>query len=487
MKILMCASEVAPFAKTGGLADVVGALPPELAQRGHDVRIAMPFHASIDRTKYEFTKAVELLGVPVGYGEKWCSVYETTLPGTQIPVYLFEFHQYFDRKDFYQHDGVDYDDNAERFAFFSRACLQLCKALQFAPDVIHCNDWQTGLIPVYLKTFEADSPLLSRTASVLSLHNVGYQGVFPKEQIAHCQLGWEAFNPNTLEFYGKINYLKAGILWADKVSTVSPTYAQEIQTPEHGWGLEGALRTRSPDLVGILNGCDYREWDPSRDSFLPQTFDVNDLTGKAECKAELQRRFLLPVKPNVPVIGMVTRLAYQKGVDVLAAAVPQFLQSEVQFVVLGTGEVWSHFYYGDLPVHYPGKAGAYIGFDEYRAHLVIAGSDFFLMPSRYEPCGLSQLASLRYGTLPIVRSTGGLNDTVENYDEATGFGDGFKFDHLTPEAIRDTVGWAVSTYYDRPWHIKSMISRAMQKRFRWADSAQRYEDLYHWALERKRG
>lgn len=487
MKILMCASEVAPFAKTGGLADVVGALPPELAQRGHDVRIVLPLHGCINREKYEITKTIDLLGVPVGYGEKWCSVFQTKLPGTHIPVYLLEFNQYFARTALYQHDGEDYGDNAERFAFFSRACLQLCKALHFAPDVIHCHDWQTGLIPVYLKTFERESPLLSRTASVLSIHNLGYQGVFPKEEIVHCQLGWESFNEGNLEFYGKINYLKAGILWADKVSTVSPTYAAEIQTPEHGWALDGALRSRSPDLVGILNGCDYREWDPSRDDLLPQKYDVNAIKGKAACKEELQRVFDLPVDPKVPVIGMVTRLAYQKGVDVLAAAVPQFMPLDVQFVVLGTGEVWAHFYYGDLPKHFPGKAGAYIGFDETRAHLVMAGSDFFLMPSRYEPCGLSQLAALRYGSLPIVRDTGGLNDTVENYDEVTGFGDGFKFHNLTPEAIRDTIGWAVSTYYDRPWHITSMISRAMQKRFRWADSAHRYEELYHWALERKRG
>lgn len=481
----MCASEVTPFAKTGGLADVVGALSPELAQLGHDIRIAMPFHGCINRRKWPFTQVVQLLGVPLGYGEKWCSVYQTTLPGTNIPVYLFEFQQYFERRDLYQYDGEDYDDNAERFAFFSRACLQLCKALNFIPDVIHCHDWQTGLIPIYLKSFEAQGPL-AKTASVLTIHNLGYQGVFPKEQIVHSQLGWEAFTPGTLEFYDKINYLKAGILWSDKVSTVSPTYAREIQTAEHGWALDGALRSRSPDLVGILNGCDYREWDPANDPHLPVRFDWDNLAGKARCKEELQRVFHLPIRPEVPVIGIVTRLAYQKGLDVLAAAIPQFMTSEIQMVILGTGEVWAHFYYGDLPKHFPGKVGSYIGFDDYRAHLIMAGSDFFLMPSRYEPCGLSQLSALRYGSLPIVRDTGGLNDTVENYDEITGFGDGFKFHHLTPEAIRDTVGWAVSTYYDRPWHKKNMIARAMKKRFLWSDSARKYEQLYEWSLERRR-
>lgn len=487
MKILFCASELAPLVKTGGLGDVVGALPAELKRRGHDVRVVIPFHGSIDRAAGEFRTAIGQLGVPMGFGEKWCAVQETLLPDSQVPVYLIEHEQYFGRHSLYQHDGEDYPDNAERFAFFSRACCQLCKALQFSPDVMHCHDWQTALVPVYLKTWEADHPLFWSTASVQTIHNIGYQGIFPKDEIVHTSLGWRAFTVDGLEFYDQLNYLKGGILYADKVSTVSPTHAREIQTPEHGWGLDGVLRARSPDLVGILNGCDYREWDPASDPRLPAWYDVGNLDGRAICKQELQKRFHLPLKPDTPIIGIVTRLAYQKGVDILAQSLGRILDLDLQLVVLGTGEVWAHFFYGELPMKHPGKVGAYIGFDAERAHLVYAGSDFFLMPSRYEPCGISQLVAKRYGSLPIVRATGGLDDTVANYDEKTGAGDGFKFQDLTADALANTVGWAVSTYYDRPAHVAAMADRAMRERYLWSDAAAKYERLYEWAIERKRG
>jgi starch synthase len=487
VKILQCASEVHPFVKTGGLADVVGALSVELARRGHDVRVVLPFHGSIARHKWPIRRVIESMGVPVGYGEQWCSVHETQLPGTSTPVFLIEHEQYFGRSALYQWDGEDYDDNAERFAFFSRACCQLAKALHWSPDVIHAHDWQTALIPVYLKTWEADHPRLWSTASVQSIHNLGYQGVFSKDQIHHTQLGWEHFHTGSLEFYDQINFLKAGILFADKVSTVSPTYAHEVQTPEHGWALDGVLRARSPDLVGILNGCEYGEWDPSTDHRLPVKFDVDQLAGKKVCKEHLQRAFGLPVRPEVPIVGLVTRLAYQKGVDVLAAAIPSMMHFDMQLVVLGSGEVWAHFFYGGLPTTYPGKVGSYIGYDETRAHLVMAGSDFLLVPSRYEPCGLTQLQALRYGTLPIVRSTGGLNDTVDQYDETTGAGDGFLFHDLEAHAIANTVGWGVSTYFDRPHHLATMKDRAMRKRFLWSTAADQYEHLFRWAIERKRG
>lgn len=487
MNILLCASECVPFSKTGGLADVVGALGVELAHRGHDVRIVTPLHGAVNRAKWPMRRVVEALGVPLGYGEQWCSVHEGTLPGADAKVYFVEHDRYFGRVSLYQYDGVDYDDNAERFAFFARACCQLCKALHWSPDVMHCHDWQAALIPVYLKTWEADHPRLWSTASVETIHNLGYQGVFSKDEISHCQLGWGHFHPGSLEFYGQINYLKTGILHADKITTVSPTYAREIQSPDHGYALDGVLRSRSADLVGILNGCDYREWDPSRDGRIARAFDASDMDGKAECKRELQRMFHLPVRPDVPVAAVVTRLVYQKGIDVLAEALPRIMQMDLQLIVLGTGEVWAHFFYGDLPNNYPAKAGAYIGYDDERAHAILAGSDFLLMPSRYEPCGLTQMQAMRYGTLPIVRAAGGLDDTVEQYNEATGEGDGFKFYDLTANAIADSVGWAVSTHYDRFDHIRRMRERAMRKRFRWSDAAERYEDLYQWALERRRG
>jgi starch synthase len=487
LKILFCATEAEPFAKTGGLGDVVGALPPELKALGHDVRVVIPFHGSIDRNKYATKVVVEQLGIPLGFGEEWCAVHATTFPGTDVPVYLIEHEKFFARQSLYQYDGRDYDDNAARFAFFSRACCQLCKALQFAPDVMHCHDWQTGLVPVYLRTREADHPLLWSTATVLTIHNVGYQGVFFKDEIVHSQLGWQLFTADGLEFHDRLNYLKGGILYSDKISTVSPNHAREIQTPADGWGLDGVLRARAADLVGILNGCDYRHWDPGTDKLLPRNFDSQHLAGKTHCREELQKVFDLDLNPKVPIVALVTRMAYQKGVDVLAAALPAILDLDLQFVVLGEGEIWAHFHYGELPARYPGKAGVYIGYDNRRAHLAYAGADFFLMPSRYEPCGISQLISKRYGTLPIVRSTGGLDDTVANYDETTGEGDGFKFFDLTPEAIANTVGWAVSTYYDRPQHMKLMIERAMRQRFLWSEAAVKYEQLYFWALEHKRG
>lgn len=487
MRILFCASEVTPLAKTGGLADVAAALPPELVQLGHDVRIVMPLYSSINRTAHPMKPAAGPLGVPVGYGQEWCAVHQTTLPDANVPIYLLEHNKYFARSGLYQHDGVDYGDNAERFAFFARACCQLCKAIDFAPDIMHCHDWQAALIPIYLKSWERDHPLFSQTASIQSIHNLGYQGVFPRDDLIHSQLGWDRFTIGGLEFYGKVNYLKGGILYADKISTVSPTYAREIQTPANGWALDGVLRSRSPDLVGILNACDYREWDPSTDPLVPAHFDVDNLDGKAQCKRHLQEIFHLPVRPDVPIIGMVTRLAYQKGVDILADAVHRFIDWDLQFVILGTGEVWAHFFYGNLPTQYAGKAGAFIGYDDFREHLIKAGADFLLMPSRYEPCGLSQLSSKRYGTLPIVRATGGLDDTVENYNESTGGGDGFKFHDMTASAIANTIGWAISTYYDRPEHLKAMIDRAMRQRFLWSDAAKQYEQLYQWAIERKRG
>lgn len=487
MKILICASEVAPLVKTGGLGDVTGALPGALRRRGHDVRICMPLHGVLDRAKWRIRPALSPLGVPVGFGEKWGAVQQAVLPDTDVPIYFIEHEQYFGRLGLYQHDGRDYDDNAERYAFFARACCQLAKALHFAPDVIHCHDWHTALIPIFLKTWDAFHPLLRHAASVLSIHNVGYQGQFPREQIVHSQLGWERFTPDGLEHFGSVNYLKGGIYYADKVSTVSPAYAREIQTLAQGWSLDAALRARAPDLVGILNGCDYREWDPSADRFLPAPFDVDDLRGKAECKRVLQRTFGLPERPDVPVVGFVSRLVHQKGVDVLAAAIPAILALDLQLVVLGTGETWAHFFYGGLPNKYPGKAGVYVGFDDERAHRVYAGSDFFLMPSRYEPCGLSHLAAMRYGSLPIVRATGGLDDTVENFDEMMGQGTGFKLYDLTPSAIANTIAWAVSIYSTRPHLLGPVIRRAMQQRYLWSTAAEHYEDLYRWAIEKKRG
>jgi starch synthase len=488
MNILICASEVGPFSKTGGLADVVGSLPPYLTAMGHDVRIVTPMHSSIDYSRVDWAERTAVaMAVPVGNGEEWCAIHETRLSDDRTIVYLIEHHRYWDRPGIYGTGGKDYVDNAERFAFLSRAALQVCKAMHWTPDVVHAHDWQTGLIPVMLKAHYAGDPILGKAASVFTIHNVGYQGEFYKEQIHHAKLGWEWFTPTGVEFHDRLNYMKAGISFADKVSTVSQRYATEIQTTEGGFGLDGILRSRAADLVGIVNGLDYEEWDPSIDRRITATFDADDLAGKAKCKAALQKEYGLPVRADIPVVSMVSRLAYQKGIDVLAAALPSILKMDLQFVVLGSGEVWANFVYGDLANRFPGKANAFIGFNEDRAHRVYAGSDLFLMPSRYEPCGLGQLSAKRYGALPIVRRTGGLAETVASYRQDDGDGDGFSFDDLTPLAIANTVGWAVSTWYDRPDHFAAMRDRAMRDRLTWELSAKKYADLYRWAVEKRNG
>jgi starch synthase len=401
-------------------------------------------------------------------------------------VYLLEHQRYWERPGLYGAGGRDFEDNAERFTFLSRAALQVCKAVHWSPDVVHAHDWQTGLMPAMLRAHYAADAILGGSASVFTIHNVGYQGEFYKEHLRHAQLGWEWFHPAGVEFHDRLNFMKAGIVFADKVSTVSQRYAWEITTPDGGFGLDGVLRSRSADLVGIVNGLDYDEWNPSTDLRIAANYDADDLEGKALCKEALQAEYGLPVSPDVPVVGMVTRLAYQKGVDVLAAALPAMMRPDLQFVVLGSGETWANFVYGDLPNRFPGKAASFIGFDEARAHRVYAGSDLFLMPSRYEPCGLGQLSAKRYGALPIVRRTGGLAETVTSYTQSDGGGDGFAFDDLAPAAVANTVGWATSTWYDRPEHFAAMRDRAMRDRFSWERSARQYADLYVWAVARNR-
>lgn len=486
-KIFITASEVVPFAKTGGLADVVGALPQYLKKLGHDVRVVMPRYYAIDKEKYGLKLVPGALGVPVGIlGEVWCGVYEGTIPGTDVPIYFIEHEQYFGRANLYNDDaGQGYMDNDNRFVFFSKACLQLCKKINFYPDVIHANDWQTAVIPVFLNTAYRHDPLGS-SASVLTIHNMQHQGSFYEGLMDVLGIGWEYYNYLNLEFNNQVNILKGGILHSTKLTTVSDGYAREIQGAEHGWGLEGVIRERAGDLYGILNGCDYTEWNPETDKHIIKNFSENDLSGKLECKRDLQKSFGLPARDDVPVFGIVSRLVRQKGVDILAEALYRLLDYDAQFVILGTGEVWSHFYFGGAPRFFPDKIGVYIGFDNMLAHKIEAGSDFFLMPSRFEPCGLNQMYSMRYGTLPIVRATGGLNDTVENYNEETGEGTGFKFSDLTADAIYNTVGWATYTYYHRKDAMKKLVKKAMQQRFTWEDAARKYEDVYYHAVRRRR-
>ncbi len=483
LKVLLVASECAPFAKTGGLGDVVGALPRALQRLGIDVRVVMPLYAGMPWSDFEPLEGA--LGVPMWFGTAWGAVRLGRLPRSDVPVYALEHRRYYDRPHLYGPPGHDYPDNLERFTFLSRGALELCKALGWIPDVIQANDWQTALVPVYVNTVEWAQPLHG-TATVYTIHNLAYQGVFDPGAMPITGLGPEHFHAGEFEHFGALNLTKAALVHANLLSTVSPTYAREIQTPAHGWGLDGVLAGRRADLVGILNGID-EEWDPATDDLIPARFTADDLTGKAECKRALQADAGLPVRADVPLLASIGRLTPQKGVDVLAVALERVLGWDVQAVLLGTGDPDLERAFAALAARHPTRFHVWRAFDNGLAHRIEAGADFFLMPSRFEPCGLNQMYSLRYGTLPIVRATGGLVDTVESYDERTGGGTGFVFQDLTAGALADTIGWAVSTWYDRPAHVAAMRRRAMAQDFSWDRAARAYDRLYRDAYARRRG
>jgi starch synthase len=488
MKILMAASEAVPFAKTGGLADAVSALSLALAKLGHEIKIVLPRYYSIDR---EPLRQIEgPLGVPMSGGEEWCAVYTAVLPDSPkknpVDVYFVDHENFFGRDGIY---GVpwepDYLDNPRRFGFFSRSVFQLCRKLNWHPDILHAHDWPAALVPVLLK-FSERSGRFSQTASVLTIHNLGYQGIYSKDNYGYLNLWWDTFYNAGFEDGNMMNFLKAGIYSADKLNTVSPNYARETQTQAHGFRLDGVLRHRINDYCGILNGIDDKVWNPKTDKLIPQNYSVRDMSGKVKAKEALQRAFNLPGNPDIPVIGMVTRLTEQKGVGELfgpayGSAWSICRDMNLQFVLLGSGEPWCEQEIRSLSSRLS-NFKARIGYSEELSHLVEAGSDFFLMPSRYEPCGLNQMYSLAYGTPPIVRNTGGLADTVENYNQDTGSGTGFVFDDLIPSAIYSTVGWAIWAYYNRPNHIAAMRRRGMEQNFSWKKSAQQYIDLYTDAL-----
>ena len=414
LNILITASEVNPYAKTGGLADVVGTLPKELKKLGHDVRVVMPRHYLIDKEKFGLKPLDGALSTHVGaLGEVWCGVYEATMPNCDVPIYFIEHEDFFGRAGLYtEENGQGYMDNDNRFVFFSKACLQLCKKLNFKPDVIHANDWHTAAVPVFLNTSYRNDELLGETASLLTIHNMQHQGNFYPGLMDVLDIGWEHFNYLELECDDQVNLLKGGLYHSTLINTVSNGYAREIASSEGGWGLEGVIRDRSSDVFGILNGIDYDEWNPETDKFIAANFSEDDLRGKAECKKDLQRTFGLPENPDIPIFGIVSRLVSQKGIDIVAEALYKLFGFDLQIVILGTGEVWSHFYFGEAASKFPDKLGCHIGYNDALAHKIEAGADFFLMPSRFEPCGLNQMYSLRYGTLPVVRATGGLDDTI---------------------------------------------------------------------------
>jgi starch synthase len=490
LRVLMVTSEAVPFAKAGGMGDMVGALAGALARLGHDVRVVLPRYYRIDTGRLR--RSGRPLGVPLGGGEEWCAVLEGEMPGSGVPVYLLDHEGLYGRDGIYgSRSEPDFRDNLRRFALLCRGALQLAKWLGWPPQVVHAHDWPGALAPVYLNAVERSGPLAD-TGSVLTIHNLGYQGVFDAAAFPDSGLPWELYHGAGLEFFGRVNLLQAGLRAADLLTTVSPTYAMEVQTPAYGHRLDGLLRHRRSDLFGVLNGMDYEEWNPQTDPYLAANYsDRAWKRGKARNKAAVQEAFGLAVDPKVALYGMVSRLVDQKGFGALCGPAYGSLASmcanlSLQFAILGTGEPWCERELASLARRHP-NLGVHIGFDERLAHLVQAGSDFFLMPSAYEPCGLAQMYALRYGTLPIVRRTGGLADTVDTYDQATGEGTGFVFDALTPSAIYDTVGWSLWAYHQRPRDVDAMRKRAMRLRFSWRDAALRYGELYQGAIDRRQG
>lgn len=488
MKILMVSAEAVPFAKTGGLADAVSALAITLSNLGHDVKIVIPRYYKIDRSKLELLEGP--MGVPAGGGEAWTAVYKTSMPGCpKLPVYFIDHEQSFGRDGIYGVPGeTDFHDNPYRYTILCHGAFQLCRKLGWFPDIIHAHDWSASHALALLKHVYRWQDF-GNTAGVISIHNLGYQGQYSKDSFPALSMDWNLYYGAGYEHNGGINFLQAGISCADMVTTVSPTYAKEIQTAEGGFGMDGLLRVRSDVVRGILNGADLKAWDPATDKYLPANYSAKNMKGKAVCKAELQKKFGLPVRDDVPVFGIVTRLADQKGIAELFAPTYGSMYSmchdmDIQVVVLGSGEEWCENEINILQSKLP-NFRAFIGYSEATSHLIEAGSDFFIMPSKYEPCGLNQIYSMIYGTLPVVRKTGGLADTVENYDEATGNGTGFVFDQLNPSAVYNTVGWACWAYYNKKDHIKKMQQKGMSKTFSWDDSAKEYLKVYEEALRRK--
>ena len=475
MEILFVSSEVAPWSKTGGLGDVASALPRALAARGHAVSVVSPRYFGVDVRQPGFEplhRAVSVRGEQTTlWARKWAGV----------SLYFVENDRYFgSRRGLYGDAHGDYGDNAERFAYLARAALALPAALGLRPRILHLNDWQTGLIPFLLRQEHAHDLALARARTVFTVHNLAYQGLFPKQAVPALGLPWSVFRYDAMEFHDELSFMKGGLAFADAITTVSPTYAREILTPEGGALLDGLLRHRAADLTGILNGIDAAEWDPARDPYLPARFSAGDLAGKVVCKAGLQRELGLPVRPEVPLVGMVGRLAEQKGIDLVAAALPRLVGQDVQLAVLGSGDRGLESVFLRASRERPERVAARIGFDEGLAHRIEAGADLFLMPSRFEPCGLNQLYSLRYGTVPVVRAVGGLEDTVEDCT-APGSGTGFKFREYTAEALMAAVARALEAFRDRAgW--RGIVARGMAQDFSWDRSARSYEELYQQLL-----
>lgn len=486
MKICQVGSEMIPYSKTGGLADVVGSLPVYLSRMGHEVVSVLPLYMEVDRGKLRPDENSPALCVRLGDRSIGCAI-KVRDEGSGRKTYFIEHDDFFNRPGLYGNHSGDFSDNALRFTFFSKAVLELLKAIDFRPDIIHCHDWQTGLVPAYMKSVYVLDPFFRETASLFTLHNAAYQGNFPAPAMHLTGIDYGHFNHLGLEFRGGLCFLKAGIVYADLLSTVSERYAQEIQSPEYGMGLEGIYRQRRTELRGILNGVDYDIWNPETDRHIARNYSATDLAGKAVCKKDLQRSMGLPDDENAPVVAMVTRLAWQKGFDIVESVIESFVTRHgMQMVFLGEGEARYEKRLQALRDRYPDRIGVFIGFNEPLAHKIEAGADLFVMSSRYEPCGLNQIYSLRYGTLPVVRATGGLDDTIDNYDAEHNFGNGFKFWDLSGASLYQTVMWALDVYWTKKDAWRQMIMRAMATRFTWERAAGQYVEYYERALKKRR-
>ena len=495
LRIVLASSEAVPFSKTGGLADVVGALAKSLDQLGHEVVLIVPDYVLLRQAVTTLPRISETgltFSIPMNDRTVTGSVNWTVLPGTNVRVLLVRQPEYFDRRQLYTEHGRDYIDNCERYCFFSRAVLEVCRQMVLRPDVIHCNDWQTGIIPALLHSQYGNLPGFERTSSVMTLHNMAFQGRFWHFDMPLTGMDWRYFNYHQMEAWGDLNLLKTGIAFADQITTVSPTYASEICEADGGFGLESLLRFRKNDLVGILNGIDDDVWNPESDSYLPARYSVGDTErGKPQCKAFLQRRMKLPERKDWPLFGMVSRMSDQKGFDLIMGSAERLLHHDVQFAFLGTGDPKYEHQLRDLSKRFPDKVAAEIGFDESLAHQIEGGADSFLMPSRFEPCGLNQMYSLRYGTVPVVRKVGGLADSVFNLDagsksierESLKTANGFVFSDYTRDAFANTVEKAISTYGQTPvWN--RLVKNGMSADWSWKNSAQKYVDVYRSAIDR---
>ncbi len=482
LKIVFVSSEVDPLAKTGGLADVAGALPAALADLGHDVTVILPAYYAIDRAKYPLLSKPGAIEVPVGGKSEWGGLLTSNvLPG--VTVYLVDHPGYFGRKGLYGEGGIDYRDNDERFAFFSRAIVELIRREKEPPDIIHCNDWQTALVPVYSRSLYADDPILDRSRVVFTIHNMAYQGLFTRDALARIDLPRNLFaTEEGLEFYGGISFLKGGIIFSDLITTVSPTYSREIQTAEYGNGLQGVLSNRSDSLHGVLNGIDVLEWNPAIDACLPCRILPGSWREKDEAKRALMEKCGLKYSKDSPVIGVVSRLAGQKGFDLVAGACERMMKADVSFVILGVGEKRYERFFLKMMGEYPERVSVNLAFDNRLAHMIYGGSDIFLMPSRYEPCGLGQMIAMRYGTVPLARKTGGLADTIRDQDGAR---NGFLFRSYQANALLRAFYRALKAFQDkRRWH--EIMRNGMEGDYSWSASGRRYVELYESTIARRR-